>query len=102
MSQSADRENDVDQFKHEVESLLNLLVQAGNLILAGLLAIEVWSRGQLAAMGLAPAMQTVLMVALAAVLLIAALRLFGGLIRVAVVLVMILVVLHVLLPVLQT
>lgn len=92
----------MDQLSHTVESLLRLLVQAGNLILAGLLAVEVWARGQLAGLGLPPEIQTVLMVALAALLIVAALRLFGGLIRVAVVLVMILVVLHVLLPALRT
>ncbi len=92
----------MDSLNHAVETLLHLVVQAGNLIVAGIIAIELWLRGQLAALGLPPAIQTVLLIALAALLIVAALRLFGGLIRVAVILVVILIAIHVLMPVFQT
>ncbi len=91
----------MDAVTHAIHALLQLLIEIGSLILAGILAIELWLRAQLTLLGVPPAIQTVLLVALAAVLILAALRLFGGLIRVAVVLILLLVVIHVLLPVLQ-
>ncbi len=92
----------MDSLNHAVEVLLHLVIQAGNLIVAGIIAIELWMRAQLATLGLPPDIQTVLLVALAVLLIVAALRLFGGLIRVAVVLVVVLIAIHVLLPVFQT
>jgi hypothetical protein len=91
----------VETFTRAVDALLQLLIQIGDLILAGIVAVELWLRGQFALLGLAPPIQTVLLIAIAVVLILAALRLFGGLIRVAVVLVLLLVVIHVLLPVIQ-
>ena len=91
----------MDGFSRAIETLLQLLIQLGNLILAGIVAIEVWLRAQLTLLGLPQSIQTVLMIALALLLIVAALRVFGGLIRVGVVLVLILVVIHVLLPVMQ-
>ena len=91
----------MDGFSRAIETLLQLLIQLGNLILAGIVAIEVWLRAQLTLLGLPQPIQTVLMIALALLLIVAALRVFGGLIRVGVVLVLILVVIHVLLPVMQ-
>jgi hypothetical protein len=94
-------ENDVDAFARAINSLLQLLIQFGDLILAGIVAAELWLRGQLTLLGVPPAIQVVLLVALAVVLILAALRLFGGLIRVAVVLVLLLIVIHALLPIIQ-
>lgn len=91
----------MDTFTRAVDALLQLLIQIGDLILAGIVAVELWLRAQFALLGLPPAIQTVLLIAIAVVLILAALRLFDGLIRVAVVLVLVLVVLHVLLPVIQ-
>ncbi len=91
----------METFTRAVDALLQLLIQIGDLILAGIVAVELWFRAQFALLGLPPPIQTVLLVAIAAVLILAALRLFGGLIRVAVVLVLLLVVIHVLLPVIQ-
>ncbi|WP_428487623.1 hypothetical protein [Rhodopila sp.] len=88
-------------FTRALEALLHLLAQLGELVLAGILAIELWLRAQLSQLGVSPPIQTVLLIALAVLLIVAALRLFGGLIRVAVILILLLVVIHVLLPVLQ-
>ncbi len=88
-------------FTRAVDALLQLLLQLGSLILAGIVAVELWLRAQFALLGLPPTIQTVLLIAIAVVLLLAALRLFGGLIRVAVVLLLLLVVIHVLLPIIQ-
>jgi hypothetical protein len=91
----------VDSFTHVVNSLLQLVIALGDLIVGGIITIELWLRAQLTQFGLPPNIQTVILVALAALLIIASLRLFGGLIRVAVVLVLILIAVHILLPVLQ-
>lgn len=87
-------------FEHAINRLLQLLIQAGNLIVSALVTIEVWLRGQLAQLGLGPAAQTAIMVVVAALLILGTLRLFGGLIRVAVVLILILISIHIMLPVL--
>jgi hypothetical protein len=90
----------MDSFTHVINSLLQLLVQLGNLIIGGLVAVELWVRVQLATLGLPPAGQTIIMLAFAALLILGALRLFGGLIRAVVLLVLILIAIHILLPVL--
>jgi hypothetical protein len=90
----------MDAFTNAINSILQLLIQIGNLIVAGLVAFELWVRGQLAAVGMAPSLQTVVMLSLAALLILTALRLFGGLIRAIVILVLILIAIHILLPVL--
>jgi hypothetical protein len=95
------QENSVDSFTHVINSLLQLVIQLGNIIVGGIVTIELWLRDQLTHFGLPSSIQTAILVALAALLIIASLRLFGGLIRVAVVLVLILIAVHILLPVLQ-
>nr|WP_294522921.1 hypothetical protein [uncultured Rhodopila sp.] len=90
----------MDAFTNAINSILQLLLQIGNLIVAGLVAVELWVRGQLAAAGMAPSLQTVVMVSVAALLILGALRVFGGLIRVIVILVLILIAIHIVLPVL--
>jgi len=91
----------VNAFTHAIETLLQLVIQLGDLMITGIVGIELWLRAQLAMFGLPPAIQTALLIALAAMLILAALRLFGGLIRVAVILVLMLILVHVLLPVVQ-
>lgn len=91
----------MNAFTHAIETLLQLVIQLGDLMITGIVGIELWLRAQLAMFGLPPAIQTALLIALAAMLILAALRLFGGLIRVAVILVLMLILVHVLLPVVQ-
>jgi hypothetical protein len=91
----------VDNFGHALDTLLQLLIRIGNLIVAGIVAIELWLRAGLRQFGLPPAMQTAILVVLAVILIVGALRLFGGLIRVAVVIVVLIIAIHILLPVLQ-
>jgi hypothetical protein len=94
------QESIVDRFEHTINSLLQLLIDLGNLIVGGIVTLELWLRAQLAQFGLPPGIQTVIMIALAVLLIIGSLRLFGGLIRVALVLVLILIAIHIVLPVL--
>lgn len=91
----------MDSFTHVIKSLLQLLIQVGNLIVAGIVIIEVWMRDRLTVIGLSHNIQTVILVVLAAVLIIGALRLFGGLIRAAVYLVLILIAIHLVIPLIQ-
>jgi hypothetical protein len=49
----------------------------------------------------APQLQTIILLAVAVILILGALKLFGGLIRVAVVLVLLLIAIHVLMPILH-
>jgi hypothetical protein len=92
----------VAAFNQFLETALHLLVQLGDLVLAGLVALELWLRDGLTQLDVPRPIQTVLLVAMAALLIVAALRLFGGLIRVAVIVVLVLIAIHVLLPVIQT
>jgi hypothetical protein len=91
----------VDSFTHIINNLLEFLVRLGDLIVGVIVTIELWLRAQLMQLGVAPPVQTIILIALAAVLILGSLRLFGGLIRVAVVLILILIAIHVLMPVLQ-
>jgi hypothetical protein len=91
----------VDSFTHVINNLLQFLIRLGDLIVGVIVTIELWLRAQLMQLGVAPPVQTVILIALAAVLILGSLRLFGGLIRVAVVLILILIAIHILMPVLQ-
>jgi hypothetical protein len=91
----------VDSFTRVINNLLQLLIQIGNLIVGWIVMLEVWLRAQLAQLGVAQQMQTAILIAVAVVLILASLKLFGGLIRVAAVLVLILIAIHILMPVLQ-
>ena len=89
----------MDSLRDAIDSLFSLLLQIGDLIVAAIITIELWLRGQLEQFGLAPAVQTTIMVILAVLLVVATLRLFGGLIRIAVVLLLMMIALHFLVPV---
>jgi hypothetical protein len=91
----------VDNFTHVINNLLQFLIRLGDLIVGVIVTIELWLRAQLMQLGVAPPVQTAILIALAVVLILGSLRLFGGLIRVAVVLILILIAIHILMPVLQ-
>jgi hypothetical protein len=91
----------MDNVNRVLNSLLQLVIGLGNLIVGAIVAIEEWMRGQLATLGISQQIQTVILIALAVVLILAALRLFGGLIRIAVILVLALIAIHILMPVLH-
>jgi hypothetical protein len=91
----------MDDVNRVLDSLLQLVVGLGDLIVNAIVAIELWLRVQLGTMGLSPQIQTVILIALAVLLILGALRLFGGLVRIAVVLILALIAVHILMPVLQ-
>ena len=88
----------MEKVDQAIDALLALFATAADAVLAGLAAIEEWVRLQLTSVGLAPQFQTAIMVAFAVVLLLLVLRVFGGVIRVLLVLFLILLALHVVLP----
>lgn len=89
------------QFEHVINGLLDVLIEIGNLVIAAIVAIELWLRGALGELGLSREIQTGILALLAVLLIVGAIRLFGGLIRIAVVLLLVLIAIHILLPVIQ-
>ncbi len=81
-----------------INKLLQLLIDLGNLIVSAIVTIELWLRAQLSQFGLPQNVQTIILIMLAVVLIIGSLRLFGGLIRIAVVLALILIGIHIVMP----
>ena len=88
----------MSQVDHAINSLLALFRAAADVVLAGLAAVEQWVRIKLTGLGVAPGIQTVIMLAVAVLLILLVLRVFGGVIRVLLVVFLILLALHVLLP----
>jgi hypothetical protein len=87
--------NDLERF---ISDLSRLLLRIGESFVAGLEAVEIALRDQLTIMGVSPPVQTVLLVLAAVALILITVRLFGGLIRFAIVVVLILLALNLLLP----
>ncbi len=86
------------QLDHAITALLALFRAASDVVLAGLAAVEQWLRVQLTGLGVAPGLQTAIMLAAAVVLAVLVLRVFGGVIRILLIVFLILLALHVLLP----
>jgi hypothetical protein len=89
----------MEQVDQAITKLLALIRSLVNLVLGGLAAIEVWLRGQLTGLGVASPIQTIILIAVAVLLIAATLRLFGGVLRAVVVIFLVLLALHALIPV---
>jgi hypothetical protein len=95
------KETIVGNLQRAIDTLLNLLTQFGLTVAAVLTELEFWLRGQLQQLGVPHAVQTLVLLAVAAVLVLGSLRLFGGLIRIAVVLILLLIAIHIVMPIIQ-
>jgi hypothetical protein len=95
------KETDVANLQNAIDTLLRLLTQFGLVVAAALTELEMWIRSQLQQFGLPHAVQTLLLLAVAAGLLLGALRLFGGVIRIALVVVLLLVAIDIVMPVIK-
>jgi hypothetical protein len=84
-----------------IDTLLRLLIQFGVAVAAILTELELWLRGELQQLGVPHTVQTLILLVVAALLFLGALRLFGGLIRVAVVLIVVLIAIHIVMPVVR-
>lgn len=84
-----------------IDTLLQVFRQLGDAVVGLLTALELWLRGQLQELGVPHAIQTLILLAVAVVLVLGTLRLFGGLIRIVVVLILLLIAIHIVMPVIQ-
>ncbi len=85
-------------FHPAVNALLQFLQQLITLAANALTALDSWLRGQMDLLGVPPTIQTLIILAVSVFLIIGALRVLGGLIRVGAVLILVLVVIHFLMP----
>lgn len=91
----------MDSFADAIDNLIKSFRRVGNSILDGFSTLELWMRGQLSQFGLTAQVQTIVMLALAVVLILVSCQLFSGLVRMVAVLMLIALALHIVLPVLQ-
>jgi hypothetical protein len=84
-----------------IDSLLKLLMQFGVAVAAILTGLELWLRDELRQLGVPHSVQTLILLVVAALLVLGSWRLFGGLIRVVVVLILVLIAIHIVIPVIQ-
>lgn len=88
----------MDQLERFISDLIHLLLRMGESFLRGLEAVEIALRDELTIMGVSPPIQTVLLVLSAIALILITVRLFGGLIRFVIVVIVVLLALNLLLP----
>jgi hypothetical protein len=91
----------VENLQTAIASLLQVLKQLAVALASILTELEVLLRNELQHLGVPPNLQTVILIAVAVLLILGALRLFGGVIRIAIVLILLLVAIHIVLPVMQ-
>jgi hypothetical protein len=91
----------VGKLQDAIDALLQVFRQLANAVAALLTALELWLRGELQRLGVPPTLQTLILLAVAVVLVLGTLRLLGGLVRVVVILILLLLAIHILMPVIQ-
>jgi hypothetical protein len=91
----------METVRQALAALLSLLVDFVGLILAAIGGVEVWIRSQLSLAGVNPQLQTVILIALAVLLIVGAFRLFGGLLRIIIVIFLLLIAIKMLVPALH-
>ena len=84
-----------------IDTLLKLLTQFGLAVAAILTQLELWLRDELQHLGVPHTVQTLILLVVAAVLVLGRYSRFGGLIRVAVVLILVLIAIHIVMPVVR-
>lgn len=85
-----------------IDLVTSLILGLFHLIVLGIASVEGVLRGALIPMGVGPIGQNVLLVLVALVLIIGAIRLFGGIFAILITIVLVLLMLHILLPALGT
>ena len=84
--------------QHAIDLLLSLITGLFGLIVAGIAAIEHVLRDALMPMGIGRDGQNVILLVVAVVLIVGAIRLFGGIFAILITVVLVLLMLHILLP----
>jgi hypothetical protein len=82
-------------------SLLQFLRQLSEVIAALLAQVEDWLQDQMQGLGVPPLLQTLILLSVAVLVVVGAVRLFAGLARVAVVLALVLLAVHLVMPAIQ-
>jgi hypothetical protein len=91
----------LDNLTHMIEGLLRFILYLGGIIVSAIVAIEYWLRDQLTQMHVPREAQSILLLLLAVALVAGALRLFGGIIRLALLLVLLLIAVDIVVPMVQ-
>jgi hypothetical protein len=91
----------MDQIRDAVDALLRLLLSLLNIIFAGVAQVELWLRAELTRLGVEQRLQSAILIATAVVLLVAVLRVFGGLLRVLVALFLVFLAIQLLRPIIH-
>jgi hypothetical protein len=86
------------QIDHAITVILNFLVDLFYLVFRIIAIVETWLRGELSHFGIPDNLQTVILVVVAIAVLLAALRLLGGVFRIVLVVLVLLIAAHLLLP----
>jgi hypothetical protein len=89
----------MSRIDHIVIQLLDAIESLMRIILAGLAAAEIWVRTQLGYFGVPPGISVVILIAIALLLIVAALRLLGPIVYIVVMVFMVLLMLHALMPI---
>ena len=84
--------------QHAIDLLLSLIAGLFGLIVAGIAAVEHGLREALAPMGIGAEGQNIILLAVAVLLIVGAIRLFGGIFAILITVVLVLLMLHILLP----
>ena len=84
--------------QHAIDLVLSLIVGLFGLIVAGIAAIEHVLRDALIPMGIGREGQSIILLAVAVILIVGAIRLFGGVFALLISIVLALLILHILLP----
>ncbi len=84
--------------QHAIDLVLSLILGLFHLIVLGIAAVEAVLRDLLAPMGIGAQGQTVVLVAAAVLLIVGAIRLFGGIFAILITIMLVLLMLHLLLP----
>jgi hypothetical protein len=84
-----------------IDELLQGFRQLGDAVVGLLTALELWLRSELQRLGVPHSVQTLILLTVAVVLVLGTLRLFGGLIRVVVVLILLVIAIHIMMPIIQ-
>ncbi len=84
-----------------VDNFLQVIIRLGQAMALAIVTAEAWVREQLGILGIEPHLQTIILVILAMLMVLTAVRLAGGIIRVAMLALLLLVLLDLLLPVLR-
>lgn len=84
-----------------VGSFLGFIAALAALLLAAMATADDWVRRMLSAFGIGDPIQTIILILVAFVVLLAALRLMGGIVRVLIVVLIVLFAIHLLLPTLH-